>query len=78
MTRIRLDADLRKRLNNLSEPLELCDESDRVVARVLPAVDPSLYEDLEPKISNEELQRRKQNKGKTYTTAEVLAHLERL
>jgi hypothetical protein len=38
----------------------------------------SLYEGLEPQITGEELQRRKQNKGKTYTTAEVLTHLEKL
>jgi hypothetical protein len=78
MTRITLDADLRSKLLNLTQPLELCDESGRVLARVLPAIDPSLYEGLEPQITGEELQRRKQNKGKTYTTAEVLAYLERL
>ncbi len=76
MTRITLDADLRNRLHDLSQPLELCDESGRVLARVLPVIDPALYEGLEPRISAEEVQRRRQNKGKTYTTAEVLAHLE--
>jgi hypothetical protein len=40
-------------------------------------VDPSEYELMEPQISKEELQRRKQSKGKTYRTAEVLAHLEK-
>jgi hypothetical protein len=78
MTRIYVDADLRSKLLDLRQPLELCDESGRVLARVLPAFDPSLYENLEPQISREELERRKQNKGKTYTTAEVLAHLEKL
>ncbi len=78
MTRITLDADLRSKLLDLTQPLELCDESGRVLARVLPAIDPSLYEGLEPQISEEELQRRWQSKGKTYTTAEVLAYLEKL
>jgi hypothetical protein len=78
MTRITLDADLRSKLLGLTQPLELCDESGRVLARLLPAIDPSSYEGLEPQISREELQRRKQNKGKTYTTAEVLASLEKL
>jgi hypothetical protein len=78
MTRITLDADLRSKLLNLTQPLELCDESGRVLARVLPAIDPSMYEGLEPQISEEELQRRLQNKGRTYTTAEVLAYLEKL
>lgn len=79
MTRITVDPDLRTKLLDLNQPLELCDESSgRVLARLLPAIDPSQYEGLEPRISEEELQRRKQHKGKTYTTAEVLAHLEKL
>jgi hypothetical protein len=61
----------------LSEPLELCDESGRVLARMVPAVDPAFYEGLEPQISKEELERRKQRKGQTYSTAEVVAHLEK-
>ena len=78
MTRITLDAGLLHKLLDLTQPLELCDESGRLLARVLPAIDPSLYEGLEPQISKEELQRRKQHKGTTYTTAEVLARLEKL
>jgi hypothetical protein len=78
MTRVIVDEQLRSKLQNLSEPLELCDEKGYLVARVLPAYDPRLYEGLEPTISAEELQRRKQSKEKTYTTAEVLAYLESL
>jgi hypothetical protein len=78
MTRIVIDADLRGKLLNLTEPLELCDESGHVLAQVLPAYDPAEYEPLEPQISREELERRKQSKGKTYPTEEVLAYLERL
>jgi hypothetical protein len=78
MTPLIVDPDLRKKLLDLSQPLELCDESGRVLARVLPTLDPSLYEGLQPQISPEELEHRKRNKGKTYTTAEVLAHLEKL
>lgn len=78
MTKITLDADLRGKLLDLTQPLELCDESGQVLARVLPTIDPALYEGLVPQISREEIQRRKENKGKTYTTAEVLAHLEKL
>jgi hypothetical protein len=78
MTRVIVDAALLSRLHNLTQPLELCDDSGRILARILPAVDPSLYEGLEPQISREELEQRKNNKGKTYTTAEVLAHLEKL
>jgi hypothetical protein len=78
MTRVVVDETLRTRLHNLDQPLELCDTSGRVLGRFLPVLDPALYEGLEPQISKEELQRRKQQKGKTYTTAEVLAHLEKL
>ena len=78
MTRITLDAALRSKLLDLTQPLELCDESGQVVARVLPAIDPALYEGLDSPLSREQLQQRKANKGKTYTTAEVLAHLEQL
>ena len=48
MTRVILDADLRSKLLNLDQPLELCDESGRVLARVLSMFDRSLYEGLEP------------------------------
>lgn len=78
MTRVQLDDQLRAKLLNLASPLELCDETGRVVARVLPSYDPSEFGPLEPQISREELERRKQNKGKTYTTEEVIEYLERL
>lgn len=77
MTRVVVTDALRSLLPDLSQPLELCDEGGRVLARILPAMDAAQYEDLEPRISREEMRRRKQNKNKTYTTAEVLAHLEK-
>jgi hypothetical protein len=43
---------------------------------VIPVLDPSLYEPVEPTISPEELERRKLEPD--YSTAEVLAHLEKL
>lgn len=78
MTRIVLDAALREKLHNLSQPLELCDESGQVLARLTPVDDLSGYEPLEPQVSAEELRRRSQSNEKTYTTAEVLAYLEKL
>ncbi len=54
MTRIVVDETLRNRLHHLTEPLELCDEEGHVLARVVPVLDPRLY-DLEPKITEEEL-----------------------
>jgi hypothetical protein len=78
MTRIVVDASLRSMLQAASQPVELCDESGQVLGRFLPAVDLSQYEPLEPQVSDEELERRSRSKEKTYTTAEVLAYLEKL
>ncbi len=36
MTRIVVDEALRTRFHNFAEPFELCDESGRVLARVIP------------------------------------------
>lgn len=77
MTRVIVNEALRNMLHNFSQPLELRDESGQVLGRVFPALDPSLY-NLEPQISQEEIRRRKQTKEKSYTTAEVLAYLEKL
>ncbi len=78
MTRILLDATLRSKLNNLSQAVELCDESGRIVGRVFPAPDLTGCKPLEPQVSEEELQRRSASDEKTYSTAEVLAYLEKL
>jgi hypothetical protein len=78
MTRIVLDPETQEKLHNLTEPLELRDEAGRVLAHLTPAMSSSLNETTEPRISNDELLRRKLNKGKTSTTAEVLAYLETL
>ncbi len=76
MNRVILDATLRKKLHDLRQPLELCDESGKVLARLIPVLDPSQYEPVEPPISAEELDRRRQEPD--YSTAEVLAHVEHL
>lgn len=78
MTKVTIDETLREKLNNLAEPLELCDESGRVLGRVFPAFDLSDYEPWEPPIDEEELKRREQSGERRYTTAEVIAHLESL
>lgn len=75
MTQLILDASMRSKLYELKQDLELCDESGQVLARLIPVVDPSAFE---PQVSDEELRRRSQSNEKTYTTAEVLAHLESL
>ena len=78
MNRVVLDASLRTKLKDLTRPLEICDEAGHVLGRFIPTPDPSLYEGLEPRISRDEMERRKRSTGPTYTTAEVLQHLEGL
>ena len=76
MNQIVLDATLRSKLQGLSQPLELCDESGLVLARVIPVPDPSQYEPIEPELSSDELERRRQEPE--YSTAEVLDYLDKL
>jgi hypothetical protein len=72
-----VDEALRSKLHNLSEALELCDESGQVLGRVFPTLDLSQYEAWEPPMNEKELQRREQS-DKWYTTQQVLAHLKSL
>jgi hypothetical protein len=77
VTRVILDTALRSRLYNLQQPLELCDESGKVLARLIPVLAPPEFEAWEPEISEEELRRREQS-DKWYTSEQVLAHLKSL
>jgi hypothetical protein len=57
--------------------VELCDESGRVLGRVLPAVNMAEWEPLTPELSEEELQRREEE-SESFSTEEMLEHLEGL
>jgi hypothetical protein len=76
MTKLVVDANLRGQLRDFREALELCDETGRVLGRLIPATDPSQWEPLTPEASDEELDRRDQEE-ESYSTAEVLAQLEK-
>lgn len=77
MTQIILDPSLANKLTNLSQVVELCDTSGRVLGRFVPAVDLSEWEPVSPDVSEEELDQREQA-TEWYTTEEVLAHLRNL
>ena len=77
MTRIVVDDTLRSKLHNLSERLELIDNSGRVLGRFVPVVDMSEWEPVSPDVSEEELDRREEE-TESFTTAEMLAYLENL
>jgi hypothetical protein len=77
MTRVLLDAAMQRQLHNLSQKLELCDESGEVLAHLIPFGE-SEYERSEPIFPEEDLQRQEQANETRYTTAQVLAHLAKL
>jgi hypothetical protein len=78
MTQIILDSSLSLKLTDLTHPVELCDPSGRVLGQFMPRIDLSEWEPVSPAASEEELDRREQAGEKRYTTAEVLAYLEKL
>ena len=78
MIQITLDAVLAGKLHELGQKVELCDPSGRVLGRFVPMIELSEWEPVSPEVSEEELDRRERSKGKRYTTAEVIAYLEKL
>src|SRR4051812_20575172 len=59
MTKVIVDAELRRKLLFFTTPLELCDDAGQVVARLTPSTpwnDPDKWEELTPPVSDEELQ----------------------
>ena len=73
-----LDASSLTNLGSIFYPVEVCDPSGKVLGRFIPAHDISEYEPVTPEVSEEELDRRARSNEKRYTTAEVLAYLEKL
>jgi hypothetical protein len=78
MTQIILDAATSGKLAELGRSVELCDPSGKVLGRFVPLIDLSEWGPVSPPVSEEELDRREKSGGKRYTTAEVLARLEKL
>jgi hypothetical protein len=78
MTQIKLDASVSKQLHTIGQSVELCDPDGRVIGRFVPLIDLSQWEPVSPEISEEELDRRSKSNEKRYTTAEVIAYLEKL
>ena len=75
MSRIVVDAALLSKLRNVFQPVELCDETGRIIGLFTPTVilPPSA---LEPRISKEEIERRSKLGGGR-PLREILADLER-
>lgn len=75
MSKLTLSPDLRAQLEQLREPTELTDDRGNVIGRFVPRAE---MDRLTRPVSDEELHRRRTAGEKTYTTAEVLRHLEGL
>jgi hypothetical protein len=78
MSQIVLDATASSQLREVGQVVELRDPQGQLLGRFIPAIDPSEWEALSPGVSEEELDRRERSGEKRYTTAEVLAYLEKL
>jgi hypothetical protein len=81
MTRITLDDELREKLLDFKDDVELCDNDGRVVARVqrsTPWNDPDNWTELTPDITDEEWQRIKESGDFGISTQELINHLKGL
>lgn len=72
MTQIILDPNVVSQLHGITQSVQLCDTTGRVLGRFVPAIDMTEWEPVSPAASEEELDRREQAGEKRYTTAEVL------
>jgi hypothetical protein len=79
MTHIIDDGGFVVKLLQSRDPLDLCDTAGRILGTFYPKVTRADYEAAErdrPKLSEDDLQ--KAENGPTYTTAELIQHLESL
>jgi hypothetical protein len=79
MTRVTVDAATAAKLSSQGECLELCDEAGNILGRFEPdPKSPAFREwlrNLDPGISQEEIERRIADRSGGFTTEEVLARL---
>ena len=78
MSTIVVDAVLRDRLLATAAEAEVRDEQGRKLGRFIPEIDPAQFAVPGLDLSPAELARRRAPDAKTYSTAEVLAHLRSL
>ena len=83
MDRITLDASAVNQLDGLTQMVDLCDPSGRLLGQFIPiddvgeVFDPSKWEELTPDVSEEELDLREKSTD-WLTTEEMLAYLKNL
>jgi hypothetical protein len=76
MNRVVVDPATLAKLRGARQTLDLCDDRGQVVGRFIPAVDPFEGADLQPQVSEEELDRR-ERVGGGRPLADILADLEK-
>jgi hypothetical protein len=76
VTRLIVDPVTQHKLAAARETVELCDHCGRVLGHFIPAVDPAKRAEMEPRISEEELQRR-ETQGGGRPLAAILADLNK-
>lgn len=77
MVRVVVDDEVRTKLGNLSEVLEICDSSGQLLGYFAPATERPESERLKPQVSDEELRRRAEQGGGR-PLAEILERLGKL
>jgi len=80
MTRVTVDAEMRKKLMDCSQLLELCDENGDVLAKLVPSprcINSEEWESLGPEPSDEEIER-EIDAGDFYTTQELMDEIRKL
>jgi hypothetical protein len=80
MTRVTVDANVQKLFLNFTTPLDLCDESGAVRAKLVPcsAEDPDEWIDLTADISDEEIKREIESGDEGYSTEELIAEIKKM
>ena len=78
MTRIVVENSLAEQFNNVRGPAEVCDKVGNTLGRFVPSAESDEWVPVTPELSEDELRRRLSSDEKRYTTAEVLAFLEKL
>jgi hypothetical protein len=77
MNKVILEPTTLTALGNLGHFAEFCGPSGRILGYFTPAAERELYAEADIPIDEDELLRRKHEEG-SFTTAEVLDHLEKL
>lgn len=73
MTKLMVDASMAKKLSGLTGSVLLCDQSGKILGRVVP---PSPYDDIVIPFTEEEI-RQAEEETEEYSLAEILAELEK-